>query len=164
MSRFTLFFILLLSLAAGALIASSAICFASGAFETGGNVRWIVFASRQNVDEAIGLARRFGSEFGPPTVMSSTNGWYAVAAGPVTVPNPAALKKRLSDVWWPQGLLLDKGADLRREGLGSPEVSESSRLQLLTRNRMRLRRRAWRFASSPKASLPSAAADRRRRA
>ncbi len=101
MSRFTLFFILLLSLAAGALIASSAICFASGAFETSGNVHWIVFASRQNVDEAIGLARRFGSDFGPPRVFSSTNGWYAVAAGPLSVPNPAALKKKLTDLWWP---------------------------------------------------------------
>ena len=59
------------------------------------------FASRQDVDEAIGLARRFGSEFGAPTVLSTTNGWYAVAAGPLAVPDAAALKKRLSDAWWP---------------------------------------------------------------
>ena len=101
MSRFTLSFGLLLSLLAGALIASSTISLATEAFETAGNVRWIVFASRQNVDEAIGLARRFGSEFGPPIVMSSTNGWYAVVAGPLTVPDPAALKKKLTDLWWP---------------------------------------------------------------
>ena len=59
-----------------------------------------VFASRQNVDEAIGLARRFGSDFGPPKVMSSTNGWYAVVAGPLSIPNAEALKKRLANVWW----------------------------------------------------------------
>ncbi len=69
--------------------------------ETSGDLRWIVFASRQDVDEAIGLARRFGSEFGAPTVLSTTNGWYAVAAGPLAVPDVAALKKRLSDAWWP---------------------------------------------------------------
>jgi S1-C subfamily serine protease len=74
---------------------------AAGPFETSGNVRWIVFASRQDVDEAIGLARRFGSEFGAPMVLSTTNGWYAVAAGPLAVPDAAALKKRLSDAWWP---------------------------------------------------------------
>ena len=101
MSRFTLSFGLLLSLLAGALIASSTISLATEAFETAGNVRWIVFASRQDVDEAIGLARRFGSEFGPLIVMSSTNGWYAVVAGPLTVPDPAALKKKLTDLWWP---------------------------------------------------------------
>ena len=101
MSRFVLSFSLLLSLVAGVLIASATISFASGAFETVGNVRWIVFASRQNVDEAIGLARRFGSDFGPPMVMSSTNGWYAVVAGPFSVPDPAALRKKLADLWWP---------------------------------------------------------------
>ena len=58
--------------------------------ETFGNIRWIVYASRQNAVEAIGLARRFGSDFGQPTVISTTNGWYAVAAGPISVPD-----------WWP---------------------------------------------------------------
>jgi S1-C subfamily serine protease len=99
MSRFVFSLSLLLSLAA-ALIAAGA-SFAAGAFETRGNVRWLVFASRQNVDEAIGLARRFGSDFGPPMVMSSTNGWYAVVAGPISVPDIPALKKKLADLWWP---------------------------------------------------------------
>ena len=74
---------------------------ANGPLATSGDARWIVFASRQDVEEAIGLARRYGSEFGAPTVLSTTNGWYAVAAGPVAVPDVAALKKRLSDAWWP---------------------------------------------------------------
>ena len=63
MSRFTSLFVLLLSLAVGMLSLASSV-FAMGAFETAGNVRWLVFASRQNLDEAIGLARRFGSDFG----------------------------------------------------------------------------------------------------
>jgi S1-C subfamily serine protease len=101
MSRFLFLFTVLLSLVAGALIASNSASLATGAFETSGNVRWIVFASRQNADEAIGLARRYGSEFGPSMVMSSTNGWYAVVAGPLSVPDPAALRKKLTDLWWP---------------------------------------------------------------
>jgi hypothetical protein len=80
MTKVTSFIPLLFALLAGALSLSSSV-FAMGAFETSGNVRWLVFASRQNVDEAIGLARRFGSDFGPPMVMSSINGWYAVVAG-----------------------------------------------------------------------------------
>jgi hypothetical protein len=69
MIKVTSFILLLFSLLAGTLSPSSN-AFAMGAFETSGNVRWLVFASRQNVDEAIGLARRFGSDFGPPAVMS----------------------------------------------------------------------------------------------
>jgi len=99
MSKFVVSLTFWLALTVGAWVATAAI--AAGPLETSGNVRWVVFASRQDVDEAIGLARRFGSEFGPPTVISTTNGWYAVAAGPLSVPDPAALKKKLSDAWWP---------------------------------------------------------------
>jgi S1-C subfamily serine protease len=85
----------------------------AGPLETSGDFRWIVFASRQDVDEAIGLARSFGSEFGRPAVLSTTNGWYAVAAGPVAVPDATALKKRLSDAWWPpKDTFLAKGQTL----------------------------------------------------
>ncbi len=42
--------------------------------------------------------------------MSTTNSWYAVAAGPVAVLDAAALKKRLSDAWWaPKDAFLTKG-------------------------------------------------------
>jgi hypothetical protein len=82
----------------------------AGPLETSGSGRWIVFASRQDVDEAIGLARRFGSDFGDPIVLSTTNGWYAVAAGPIAIPDAAAFKKRLSDAWWPpKDTFLTKG-------------------------------------------------------
>ena len=99
MTRFAPFILLVFAVLVGAL-SQPGPGFATGAFETAGNSRWLVFASRQNVDEAIGLARRFGSEFGPPKVMSSTNGWYAVVAGPLSIPNAEALKKRLANVWW----------------------------------------------------------------
>jgi S1-C subfamily serine protease len=90
-----------LAVTVGMWLATTSPSSAKGPLETSGDVRWIVFASRQDVDEAIGLARRFGSEFGVTTVLSTTNGWYAVAAGPLAVPDAAALKKRLSDAWWP---------------------------------------------------------------
>ena len=53
MSRLSLLFILLLLGTVSALCLASGV-FAMGAFETAGNVRWFVFASRQNLDEAIG--------------------------------------------------------------------------------------------------------------
>jgi S1-C subfamily serine protease len=101
MSRYIFVLALWLAAAVGMWLATALPSLSAGPLETSGDVRWIVFASRQNVDEAIGLARRFGLEFGAATVISTTNGWYAVAAGPVGVPDAAALKKRLSDAWWP---------------------------------------------------------------
>jgi hypothetical protein len=82
---------LTLVIAAALLVGFKEFSFAADPLETSGNIRWIVFASRQDVDEAIGLVRSFGSQFGPPSVISTTNGWYAVAAGPLVVPDPAAL-------------------------------------------------------------------------
>jgi hypothetical protein len=101
MCKLTSSLLFALLIVATSLVGSEGCAFAADPLETSGNVRWIVFASRQDVDEAIGLARRFGSEFGSPAVISTTNGWYAVAAGPIAVPDPAALKKKLSDAWWP---------------------------------------------------------------
>jgi hypothetical protein len=72
---------------------------AAGPFEQHGNSRWIVYASRQNVDEAIGLARRMTPGPGPTKVMSTTNGWYAVTTGPLEVTDPDALKKKLATSW-----------------------------------------------------------------
>jgi hypothetical protein len=68
----------------------------AGGLALPGQYRWIVYASRQDPQEAIGLARRFGSDERPTQVLSSTNGWYAVVAGPVQVADPAALKKELA--------------------------------------------------------------------
>ena len=90
-----------LSVAVGMSIMTTSPSSAAGRFETSGNVRWIIYASRQNVDEAIGLARRYDLEFGQPTVVSTTNGWYAVVAGPLNVPDSVAMKKNLSESWWP---------------------------------------------------------------
>ena len=90
-----------LMLAIGAWIASTSSSSAGGPLQTTGALRWVVFASRQNPDEAIGLARRFGPQFGPQAVISTTNGWYAVGAGPIVVSDPVAMKRKLSELGWP---------------------------------------------------------------
>jgi hypothetical protein len=42
--------------------------------------------------------------------MSSTNGWYAVVAGPLRVSDPEVLRKKLTDLWWPpQDTFTSKG-------------------------------------------------------
>jgi clan AA aspartic protease (TIGR02281 family) len=84
-----------------------------------GDSRWIVFASRQNLDDAIGLARRFGGygvstqddpNAGPANVISTTNGWYAVAVGPINVQDADKLKKKLAESWLtPHDAFLSKG-------------------------------------------------------
>jgi hypothetical protein len=122
MSRFVFLLALSLSIAVATSVATISTSLATSPFETSGNVRWIVYASRQNIDEAIGLARRFGSEFGQPTVMSTTNGWFAVTAGPLNVPDPAALKKKLSDSWsTPKDAFLSKGQTFIEKVWESPK-------------------------------------------
>jgi hypothetical protein len=97
MGKFVFSLALWLAAAIGMWLAMAPPSSLAAPLETSGDGRWIVFASRQDIDEAIGLARRFGSDFGEPTVLTTTNGWYAVAAGPVAVPEVATFKKRLSD-------------------------------------------------------------------
>ena len=110
MGKFFFSLALWLAAAIGMWTAMASPSLSAGPLETSGDDRWIVFASRQDVDEAIGLARRFGSDFGEPTVLSTTNGWYAVASGPVAVADAAGLKKRLADAWWPpKDTFLTKG-------------------------------------------------------
>lgn len=112
------------------MISGATISLAAGSFETTGNVRWIVYASRQNVDEAIGLARRFETDQTPMKVLSTSNGWYAVAAGPLSVPDPVALKKKLAESWSaPKDAFFSKGQTFLEkvwESARSPVLAEAS--------------------------------------
>jgi len=158
LGRYVLSLAFWLAATVGIWLATATPSSALGPLETSGNGRWIVFASRQDVDEAIGLARRFGSDFGAPTVLTTTNGWYAVAAGPVAVPDVATFKKRLSDAWWaPKDTFLTNGQTLSRR-CGNARSLRSSR-QRRTRNtgRVSRRRRAWRRGSSPSKGARSSA-------
>jgi S1-C subfamily serine protease len=64
-------------------------------FTLSGDARWIALASRQSLDEAIGVAHAYRWRFPTVRVMQATNGWYAIVAGPERVPNPRAYKETL---------------------------------------------------------------------
>lgn len=71
-----------------------------------GDQRWIVVASRQNLDAAIGVARSYTDA----EVVRSVNGWYGVVIGPKTVRNPRAMKTQLiNDEQYPKDLVFSKG-------------------------------------------------------
>ncbi|MEZ0168002.1 S1C family serine protease [Microvirga sp. TS319] len=67
----------------------------ASSYTLSGDARWVAFASRQSVDEAVGVARVFRWRFPNIRVMQATNGWYAIVAGPERIPNPRAYKDAL---------------------------------------------------------------------
>src|SRR5829696_7138755 len=73
-------------------VASSA---QADSFTLSGDARWIALASRQSLDEAIGVAHAYRWRFPTVRVMQATNGWYAIVAGPERIPNPRAYKETL---------------------------------------------------------------------
>ena len=52
----------------------------AGSYSTSGDERYIVLASRQGLDDAIGVAQSYAWRFPGVRVMRSSNGWYAVKA------------------------------------------------------------------------------------
>jgi hypothetical protein len=64
-------------------------------FQLTGDSRWVIYASRQDRAEAIDIAHKFTPIMGPMRVFSTTNGWYAVAAGPVDATSPDELRQRM---------------------------------------------------------------------
>jgi len=60
-----------------------------------GDARWIALASRQSLDEAIGVAHAYRWRFPTVRVMQAANGWYAIVAGPERISNPRAYKEVL---------------------------------------------------------------------
>ena len=81
-----------------------------------GDSRWIVFASRQAEDEAIGVARAYRYQFPSIRVVQSTNGWFAIIAGPERVPNPRQRREQLlqnGDL--PKDILFSRGDGYVRE-------------------------------------------------
>jgi hypothetical protein len=64
-------------------------------FTLSGDSRWVALASRQSLDEAVGVASAYRWRFPTVRVMQATNGWYAIVAGPERIPNPRAYKDAL---------------------------------------------------------------------
>jgi serine protease Do len=67
----------------------------AGSYSTSGDERYIVLASRQGLDDAIGVAQSYAWRFPGVRVMRSSNGWYAVAAGPTRVQDARAYREKL---------------------------------------------------------------------
>ena len=93
-------------------------------------------------------------------VMSSTNGWYAVVAGPLSVPDVPALKKKLADLWWPpKDAFVTKGETFLEKVWEAPKspvfASASSEKEPHAASAFGVEVRI----ESPPASLSSAAAD-----
>ncbi|MGP9820212.1 hypothetical protein ACTZWW_09360 [Salinarimonas sp. NSM] len=75
------------------------------------DMRWIVLASRQDPAEAITLARGWRERFDATHVLTSSNGWNAVVAGPVPVSDPGALQAQLrAERGLPADLYVSQGA------------------------------------------------------
>lgn len=93
-------------LAAAGLVAVLALPAIAQSLQQSGTMRWVVVASRQNLDEAIGIAKTYEDA----KVVQSVNGWYGVVTGPRAVTNQAALKNQLvKDENFPKDLVFSKG-------------------------------------------------------
>ncbi len=60
-----------------------------------GDRRWIVLASREQPDEAFEVAEEYRSKFSRIQVVRSSNGRYAVVAGPERIASPSEYKQQL---------------------------------------------------------------------
>jgi len=71
-----------------------------------GDQRWVVIASRQTADEAIGVARSYTGT----RVFRSVNGWFAVVSGPREVRDPRKVKADLvGNEDYPKDIVFSKG-------------------------------------------------------
>ncbi|WP_336486183.1 hypothetical protein [Methylobacterium nigriterrae] len=68
----------------------------AGGLNLGGTARWVVIASRPNLDEAIGVARYHRWQHPNVRVVRAANGWYAVVFGPEQVSDARTLRQKLS--------------------------------------------------------------------
>jgi hypothetical protein len=96
----------------------------AGSYSASGDERYIVFASRQILDDAIGIAQSYSWRFPNVRVMRSSNGWYAVAAGPERVPDARAYRdKLLKEGGVATDMLFSKGDGYVAEAWRKPVVN-----------------------------------------
>lgn len=82
----------------------------AGSYSLNGNQRWIVLASRQDLNQAIGIAQTFNWRLSGVRVMLSTNGWYAIVAGPHEGTDIRPVRQKLSSTGLaPKDMALSKG-------------------------------------------------------
>lgn len=82
----------------------------AGSYSLNGNQRWIALASRQDLNQAIGIAQTFSWRLSGVRVMQSANGWYAVVAGPHDGTDIRPVRQKLlSTGTAPKDMALSKG-------------------------------------------------------
>lgn len=82
----------------------------AGPYSLSGDQRWIALASRQDLNQAIGIAQTFIWRLSGVRVMQSANGWYAVVAGPHDGTDIRAVRQKLSSTGTaPKDMALSKG-------------------------------------------------------
>jgi serine protease Do len=87
-----------------------------------GNARWVVLASRSDIDEAIGVARYHRWQHPTVRVMRSANGWFAVVFGPEQISNPRAARDKLAQSGnLPKDFIFSRG-DNYAEQVWSPQA------------------------------------------
>ena len=67
---------------------------ASRSMKLSGDQRWVVLASRRDVDEAIGIARYYSGDFSSVRVVKANNGIYAAIIGPERTTSIQAFRER----------------------------------------------------------------------
>lgn len=90
-----------------------AILTAAADVPSGDASRWVVLASSQSIDDAIGIASVYQWRFDDVRVVRSSNGWLAVVAGPIPVPHgiAAAREQLVSSGGLPKDLFMSNGAE-----------------------------------------------------
>lgn len=75
-----------------------------------GNQRWVVLASRRDVDEAIGIARYYSAAFPSVRVIKTNSGIYAVMVGPEHTTSIQAFRERAKSIQpIPEDAFLSRG-------------------------------------------------------
>ena len=69
--------------------------------------RWVTIASRQNLDEAIGIAKTYSAQ--KSRVVKSQNGWFAILLGPYATDDIASFRKGYSGPPLPSDVVLTRG-------------------------------------------------------
>lgn len=81
-----------------------------------GTIRWAVMASTQELENAVGIAEAYTSRFNEVQVVESSNGWFAVIGGPVSITKGA--KAAREELWraggFPRDMFLSNGQNFVR--------------------------------------------------
>jgi S1-C subfamily serine protease len=97
-----------------------------------GDLRWLALASRQDRDEAIGVARAHQGMRPAVKVVQATNGWYAVVAGPERLSALRAKREQLRQSGLiPKDALFSRGEGYVRVVWTAPEPQTEFELRMV---------------------------------